>query len=296
MLTVDFSRTRGKAGITKYSTNTTYVQVVESTCYPPIQTDYAHISLITKYSFPQIQINISPREDDENSARSGAVRGLSGVGTRVAPPESSRDPAISDLLDNRASAAGDRSEIGNGSPAADKSNLTDRRSGARDLCLSMAVGISPAQLVAFVASFREVSPVADLVMFFESPTNERFNDIIEKCVAPCVHSAIGMAPPLSELAGSFFHHRNGTRARGLGIHECMGGESPLKFVYFVSGTHTVKYIVVANCDAHLFVAVTWTHASFVSSWSETTCSHNEYLNNFEYRSAQVTKRNQPVYK
>lgn len=51
---------------------------------------------------------------------------------------------------------------------------------AGDLCLGIAIGISPAQLVAFAASFREVAPVARLVMFFEAPTSDRFNDIIGK--------------------------------------------------------------------------------------------------------------------
>lgn len=65
---------------------------------------------------------------------------------------------------------------------------TERNSGgvdaaaaaSGDLCLSMAIGISPAQLVTFAASFREVAPTARLVMFFEAPTSDRFNDIIDK--------------------------------------------------------------------------------------------------------------------
>lgn len=51
-----------------------------------------------------------------------------------------------------------------------------------DLCMGMAVGISAAQLVTFVASFRENSPLADLVLFFEAPASARFREIIEKCV------------------------------------------------------------------------------------------------------------------
>jgi len=56
----------------------------------------------------------------------------------------------------------------------------DAAQGVRDLCLSMAVGISPAQLVAFVASFREVAPGAELVLFFEAPLSARFADIVDK--------------------------------------------------------------------------------------------------------------------
>lgn len=56
----------------------------------------------------------------------------------------------------------------------------DAPAGGGDLCLSMAIGISPAQLVTFAVSFREVAPVARLVMFFEAPTSDRFNEIIEK--------------------------------------------------------------------------------------------------------------------
>lgn len=52
--------------------------------------------------------------------------------------------------------------------------------GASDLCLGMAVGVNAAQLVAFAGSFREVSPLADLVLFFEAPTNTRFKAIIER--------------------------------------------------------------------------------------------------------------------
>lgn len=51
---------------------------------------------------------------------------------------------------------------------------------ASDLCLGMAVGVNAVQLVAFAGSFREVSPLADLVLFFEAPTNTRFKAIIEK--------------------------------------------------------------------------------------------------------------------
>lgn len=56
----------------------------------------------------------------------------------------------------------------------------DPAPGGGDLCLSMAIGISPAQLVTFAASFREFAPVARLVMFFEAPTSDRFKDIIDK--------------------------------------------------------------------------------------------------------------------
>lgn len=51
---------------------------------------------------------------------------------------------------------------------------------ASDLCLGMAIGVNAVQLVAFAGSFREVSPMADLVLFFEAPTNTRFKAIIEK--------------------------------------------------------------------------------------------------------------------
>lgn len=77
-------------------------------------------------------------------------------------------------LDNLASAGEmpqDRTERNGG---------VDAVPGAGDLCLSMAIGISPAQLVTFAASFREVAPVARLVMFFEAPTSDRFNDIVDK--------------------------------------------------------------------------------------------------------------------
>lgn len=121
------------------------------------------------------QINISPRDEKGNSARLGVVRGLTGMVTgRGTPPE----PAGGGFLGHRASeTAGDRSDVGNGSPSSAGKKLG---LGAEDLCLSMAVGISPEQLVAFAASFREVAPLADLVMFFEAPTSELFNDIIDK--------------------------------------------------------------------------------------------------------------------
>lgn len=127
------------------------------------------------------QINISPREEHGNGARSGGVRGLSGLLAGNTPLEESAR--------HQASVAADRSDVGNEPPSAEKADLVAarRRSvgveaapGAGDLCLSMAVGISPAQLVAFVASFREVSPLADLVMFFEAPASARFNHIIDK--------------------------------------------------------------------------------------------------------------------
>lgn len=62
---------------------------------------------------------------------------------------------------------------------ANKHGGVDGAPGAGDLCLGMAVGISPAQLVTFAASFREFAPSADLFLFFEAPTSERFNDIID---------------------------------------------------------------------------------------------------------------------
>ena len=61
-----------------------------------------------------------------------------------------------------------------------KSGVDTALMGASDLCLGMAIGISPGQLVIFAASFREVAPLARLVMFFEAPTSDRFNDIIDK--------------------------------------------------------------------------------------------------------------------
>lgn len=69
---------------------------------------------------------------------------------------------------------------GNGLPASAGIKSGLGAAGPGDLCLSMAVGISPEQLVTFAASFREVAPLADLVMFFEAPTSEIFNDIIDK--------------------------------------------------------------------------------------------------------------------
>lgn len=109
------------------------------------------------------QVNISPREEYGNGARSG-VRGLS------------RD---------RAGDTEERSRVATveGETPLDNTKIEGGASaapGAGDLCLSMAIGISPAQLVAFAASFREVAPVARLVMFFEAPTSDRFNDIIDK--------------------------------------------------------------------------------------------------------------------
>lgn len=52
--------------------------------------------------------------------------------------------------------------------------------GEKDLCLGTAIGVNAAQLVSFAGSFREVSPLADLVLFFEAPTNARFKAINEK--------------------------------------------------------------------------------------------------------------------
>lgn len=52
--------------------------------------------------------------------------------------------------------------------------------GEGDICLSMAFGVSALQLATFAGSFRDVSPRADLVMFFEAPASPRFKEIIEK--------------------------------------------------------------------------------------------------------------------
>eukprot|EP00903_Cladosiphon_okamuranus_P019117 g17589.t1 len=108
-----------------------------------------------------VSVNISPREEYGNSARSG-VRGLSEH--RADDPEEKQVDHL-----NLASAGENARDL-----------VEDAAPVTRDLCLGMAVGISPAQLVTFAASFREVAPVARLVVFFEAPTSDRFKDIIDK--------------------------------------------------------------------------------------------------------------------
>ncbi|CAM9275307.1 unnamed protein product, partial [Hapterophycus canaliculatus] len=104
-------------------------------------------------------VNISRREEYGTDTRRSSVRGLSGY------------PATNSI---------------DGTPLVVRSNQATKSSGGyaepgpRDLCLGMAVGVSSAQLVTFAASFREVAPQADLVLFFEAPTSDRFKDIIEK--------------------------------------------------------------------------------------------------------------------
>lgn len=52
--------------------------------------------------------------------------------------------------------------------------------GERDLCVGMAVGITTAQLVTFVASFREASPLAELVLFVDAQQSDRFKEIVAR--------------------------------------------------------------------------------------------------------------------
>lgn len=54
--------------------------------------------------------------------------------------------------------------------------------GMRDLCLGTAVGVADVQLVTFAASFREVAPLADLVLFVDGRAGGggRRDDIIKK--------------------------------------------------------------------------------------------------------------------
>ncbi|CAM9678260.1 unnamed protein product [Ectocarpus fasciculatus] len=107
-------------------------------------------------------VNISAREEYDNGARPG-IRGLSAYPPNGSPPvATSHGPRPAERLG-----------------VANKNGGVDGAPGAGDLCLGMAVGISPAQLVTFAASFREFAPSADLFLFFEAPTSERFNDIID---------------------------------------------------------------------------------------------------------------------
>lgn len=55
------------------------------------------------------------------------------------------------------------------------------RPATRDLCLGTAVSDTDVQLVTFVASFREVAPWADLILFVDARSNDaRREGIIEK--------------------------------------------------------------------------------------------------------------------
>lgn len=117
------------------------------------------------------QVYITPREKHGDAARPGA-RGLR---RGRADDTKERSRATTGRLDNLGSAGEIPQHF------TESNGLVDTAApGAGDLCLSMAIGISPAQLVTFAASFREVAPVARLVMFFEAPTSDRFKDIIDK--------------------------------------------------------------------------------------------------------------------
>lgn len=122
-----------------------------------------HLLFLKSKVLRNAQVDISPREQHGSGARSG-VRGLSGD---RADEKLSR--VSTGRLDNLASAGAKPRNAG-----------ADAAPGEGDLCLSMAIGISAAQLVTFAASFREVAPVARLVMCFEAPISDRFKDIIDK--------------------------------------------------------------------------------------------------------------------
>lgn len=100
------------------------------------------------------------------------------------PPQSFQHSLASDLSAETALVGEDGPNVANGNRLMDRPGQAAKSAGVdavpRDVCLGMAVGIRPAQLVTFAASFREVAPLADLVLFFEAPTSERFEDIIDK--------------------------------------------------------------------------------------------------------------------
>lgn len=136
------------------------------------------------------QVNISQRGNAENNAVAGAGAGGVHEETEVG------NIPVSAMLRRRAKTLitwSPPDPLSEAQTPAVKSSITlpgdiARRAdapGVGDLCLGMAVGISAAQLVTFVASFRETSPLADLVLFFEAPANARFREIIEKCVLRC---------------------------------------------------------------------------------------------------------------
>lgn len=136
------------------------------------------------------QVNISQHENAENNAVPGA--GASGVHEET---EGGNIP-VTAMLRRHAKTliTGSSPDLLSEAQSPDVKGTTTlpgdiaRRTdvpGVGDLCLGMAVGLSAAQLVTFVASFRETSPLADLVLFFEAPASARFREIIEKCVLRC---------------------------------------------------------------------------------------------------------------
>lgn len=68
---------------------------------------------------------------------------------------------------------------------------------AVDLCLGMAIGVSAAHLVTFVASFREASPQAELVLFLEEPVREKLKEITDRCVMSVVCFRMPAVPQLA---------------------------------------------------------------------------------------------------
>lgn len=143
------------------------------------------------YNHPRIslwcaQVNISPRE---------RVGGADGFDTRGLKENDATDLVVKKMLRQQAQtqlAGGRLQDSLNGGKTPDFTNdgvVTNIGNDhgqivnpprARDLCLGMASGVNAAQLVTFAGSFREVSPLADLVIFFEAPTNTRFKAIIDK--------------------------------------------------------------------------------------------------------------------
>lgn len=128
---------------------------------------------VTPRAYCIAKVNISPREEQNRTGALSGVRGLNGRWTTKAKQET---PPVQ----TEAGQPVDHALLGGAQSDSAAVNVgVDAAEGAGDLCLGMAVGISPAQLVTFVASFREVAPGAELVLFFEAPISARFNDIID---------------------------------------------------------------------------------------------------------------------
>lgn len=171
-------------------------------------------SSIVTLIIPCRQVNISQRGNAENNAGVGAGAGgineeTEGGGLPVSAmlrrhaktPTIGRSPSL--LSTAQAPDAKSITTL-----PRDTARRIDTRGGG-DLCLGMAVGISASQLVTFVASFRETSPLADLVLFFEAPASARFREIIEKCVLRCFtarsHSSIWYISGTSMMVLNWWH-------------------------------------------------------------------------------------------
>lgn len=137
------------------------------------------------------KVNISPRGGGKDKRRS-IVRGLAGDSFATADghlqsaERPSRHEARLPLAGNNFPDNLLSDEVGTSDGVAENLRHHNRNSenadgpGAGDLCLGMAVGTSPEQLVAFVASFHEVSPTAVMVLLLDAPARPRVAEIIAR--------------------------------------------------------------------------------------------------------------------